>query len=100
MELKQLIGAIDARTAQSFVSATRRLLEVLLVEGQRVSAAQVPGKRDYNTTEIDRGGPASGWLSRDELRAASTEMAEAIAAEKWTEGVMVALRAVKFVGGL
>jgi hypothetical protein len=54
---------------------------------------------DYNTATLPADVPAGGWLSPTELRRTSQELTEAIAAEKWVDGCVCALRALSAIGG-
>ena len=65
-----------------------------------MQAAQPPVARDYNTGELSRTAPPGGWLPHEELREAARRMAEAIAAEKWTEGLLAALKILFVCGGM
>ena len=100
MDLNSILSKIDARTARAFVTAARHLIDALLIEAQSVREAQAPTVRDYATADLPREAPAGGWLSHDELRAAAQRMAEAIAAEKWVDGALFAIRALAAVGAL
>lgn len=103
MDLQKLARAIDARTAQAFVTAARHVIDALLIEGERVAQMQTPGARDYNDESgavLPRGAPAGGWISHAELRDTSKRLAEAIAAERWTEGLLAALKLFSVVGGV
>lgn len=96
--MKAILRKIDAETARAFVGAARHLIDAMLIEGQRVRQSQSPGTIDYDNASFSRSGPAGGWLSDSELRSATQKMSEAIAAEKWTDGVVFALRALSTLG--
>lgn len=100
MDLKTLLTHIDADTARAFVTATRHMIDALLIEGERVHQAQTPDARDYNTADLPRTTPAGGWLTHSELRDTARRLSEAIASEKWTDGVLFAFQALRTVGGL
>lgn len=100
MDLRTLLTRIDAETARAFVTATRHVIDAMLIEGERVQQAQTPGARDYNTADLLRTTPAGGWLTHSALRDAARQLAEAVAAEKWADGVLFALQALRAVGGL
>lgn len=100
MDWIETIRRIDAPTARSFVRAARHLLNAMMIEGQQMRAVQTPGTRDYVTGTLSREAPAGGWLSHEELRNTTQRLNEAIAAEKWVEGVFVALRAVSMLGAI
>lgn len=94
MDLKQMAGLIDAPTAQAFVTATRNMIDALMIEGQRVEQANTPGQRDYATATLDRAAPGGGWLTDAELQNATQRMSAAISAERWVDGVLFALAAL------
>lgn len=94
MDWKSIVGQIDAPTARSFVTATRNVIDALMIEGQRVRQASAPTQRDYASATLDRSAPGGGWQADEELRAAAQRMSEAIAAERWVDGVMFAVAAV------
>ncbi len=98
MSVSQVVQAIDAETARSFVVAARHVIDALLIEGQRVRQTRTPAPRDYASAGLDRSAPGGGWIGDDELRATSQRLTEAIAAEKWTEGVLFAIRALSALG--
>ena len=100
MQLETLISRIDAETARAFVTAARHIIDALLIEAQRIRKTQTPAVRDYSSAELSREAPAGGWLSHDELRGSAQQMAEAIAAEKWLDGALFAIRALAAVGAL
>lgn len=100
MDLRTLVQNIDAATARAFVQAGRHVIDALLIEAQRVRAVQTPAPRDYNAAELPRETPAGGWLGHDELKATARELAEALAAERWVDGVLLTIRALSFVGGV
>jgi len=97
-ELRRVAQALDAGTAQSFVRAARHVLDALAVEGARARDVQTPAPRDYRSAGISRAAPAGGWIGNEELRDAARRIGEAIAAEKWVDGVVFALRALQIVG--
>jgi hypothetical protein len=91
MDLRMLLRSIDAETARAFVSATSHVIDALLFEAARVGEAKSPGTRDYENAGLSRATPAGGWLSHEELRHTTQKMAEALAAEKWADGVAFAI---------
>jgi hypothetical protein len=99
MDIATLVKGIDAATARAFVSAARNVIDALLIEGERVREAQTPAARDYEEAELPRGTPAGGWITHEELRATAQRLAEAMAAEKWTDGLLCALRLILVLGG-
>lgn len=100
MDLKHLLKHIDAPTAQAFVTASRHVIDALLIEAERIEQTRTPPERNYNDATLRRDTPAGGWLSTTELRAATQRMSEALAAEKWTEGAAAAIRALSMIGAL
>jgi hypothetical protein len=100
MDIRNLVRSIDAATARAFVTAARSVIDALMIEGQRVRQTQAPPPRDYAGAALSRETPPGGWISDDELRSASQRMNEAIAAEKWSDGVLFALRALSALGAI
>lgn len=100
MDLKTVVEKLDARTAQAFVTAARHVIDAMLIEGQRVRQTQTPGEVDYASAELSREAAPDGWLSHEELRGTVQKMGEAIAAEKWTDGVLFAIKALSAVGAI
>jgi hypothetical protein len=99
MDLQSIVRKIDTPTAQAFVSAARHVIDALLIEAHRVQAAQTPPPRDYNAAELPRAAAPGGWLTDDELHETARRLAEAIAAEKWVEGFVLALKMLAALGG-
>jgi hypothetical protein len=99
MDLEGVLRKIDVNTARAFVSAARHVIDALLIEGQRMRQAQTPEPRDYNATALPRAGAPGGWLSDEELHGTAQRLAEAIAAEKWTDGLVFALQMMALLGG-
>jgi hypothetical protein len=100
VDWQSLVKGIDGEAARAFVTAARHVIDALLIEADRQRQAQAPPERDYNDTKLSRETAPGGWLSHDELRAAVRRMSEAIAAEKWTDGVVATLRVIALIGGL
>lgn len=98
MDLRTLLNNIDATTARAFVAAARHLIDAMLIETERVRQAQTPAPRAYAEAGLSREAPAGGWLSDDELRRAAQRMTEALAAEKWVDGVVFAVKALSALG--
>ena len=94
MDWKAIVGQIDATTARAFVAATRNVIDAMMIEGQRIRQTAAPSQRDYAAAELDRSAPGGGWLADEELRAATQRMSEAIAAERWADGVLFAVAAI------
>ena len=92
MDLRQLLRNIDAETARAFISAAGHVIDALLFETVRVGEMLTPTERDYENAELSRAAPIGGWLSHEELRQTTQKMAEAIAAEKWADGVTLAIQ--------
>ena len=99
MNLEALVSQIDAGTARAFVTAARHVIDALLIEGQRVAETRTPEPRDYDAAELPRSAPAAGWLSHEELRDTAQRLAEAMAAEKWIDGVVFAVKLFAVLGG-
>lgn len=97
MDLLTLADHIDARTARAFVSAARHVIDAMLIEGERTRQASTPAPRDYASAVLDRSAPGGGWISPSELRSAAQRLSEAVAAEKWTEGFVVAMQLLMMV---
>ena len=98
MDLKTLLRHVDARTARAFITAARHVIDAMLIEAQRIRQTQTPGARDYDAAEISRESAPGGWLSHEELRGTAQKMAEAVAAEKWTDGLVFAIRLFTTLG--
>lgn len=94
MDWKAMVGQIDAATARAFVTATRNVIDAMMIEGQRIRQTAAPSTHDYASAELDRSAPGGGWLTDEELRAATQRMSEAIAAERWADGVLFAVAAI------
>ena len=99
MNIETLVECIDAGTARAFVTAARHVIDALLIEAERVQQTSTPTARDYNAADVPRSTPAGGWLSHEELRGTAQRLAEAMAAEKWTDGVICAARLFRALGG-
>jgi hypothetical protein len=99
MEWTTLARNIDANTARAFVQAARHLIDAMLIEGRRIEQTHTPRPRDYSAATLSREAPAGGWLSDAELHETTRRFAEAVAAEKWTDGVVFALRVFALLGG-
>jgi hypothetical protein len=100
MEWQSLVKNIDGETARAFVTAARHIIDALMVEAERVRETRGPGGRNYNADGLPRASAPGGWLPHDELRATARRMAEAIAAEKWIDGVVATLQVLALFGGL
>lgn len=98
MKLEQIAGRIDADTARAFVEAARHVIDAMLIEAERVQQTQTPGRRDYAAAGLDASTPGGGWISHAELRAAAQRVGEAVAAEKWSEGFVAAVKLLALVG--
>jgi hypothetical protein len=92
MDLQKLLQNIDADTARAFVSAASHVIDALLFETARVGETFTPATRDYENATLPRTTPAGGWISHEELRQTTQRIAEAIAAEKWADGVALAIQ--------
>jgi hypothetical protein len=100
MDWSKVLERLDPAAVTEFVRAGRLVVQAALYESERVRATHTPGAVDYNHGELSRSAPAGGWLSQDELRAEVTKLSEAIAAEKWTDGMLVMLRLLRGLGGV
>lgn len=100
MDWRMIIDRLDAQTARAFVSAARHVIDAMLIEAEQVKQAHTPAARDYENASLSREAPAGGWISDSELRQATQRMSEAIAAEKWTDGVVFAIKALSALGGV
>lgn len=98
MDLKELLQHVDGETARAFVGAARRVIDAMLIEAEHIRAAQPPAARAYDEARLSRAAPAGGWLSHDELRGAARRLGEALAAEKWTDGLVCAVRLFGLLG--
>lgn len=100
MDWREVVRGIDAETARAFVTAACRVIDAMLLETHRRQAVRTPEPRDYEGAALTRDTDPGGWLAHDELRATAQRLAEAVAAEKWTEGLLAALTALRCVGGM
>ncbi len=99
MTLNSALQQVDAGTAQAFVRAARHVIDAMMIEAQRVHQAQAPGARDYLGGDLSREAAAGGWISHEELRSTTQKLSEAIAAEKWIDGLLTAVRLIALLGG-
>ena len=99
MDLRKLLQNIDAETARAFVSAASHVIDALLFETARAGEALTPTARDYENAALPRTTPVGGWVSHEELRQTTQKMAEAIAAEKWADGVVLAIQVLTRCAG-
>lgn len=97
MNLAALAARLDAETARVFVRAAWHVIEAMLIEAEHVRQTQTPREKDYGTARLDRSAPAGGWISHDELRSTARRLSEAIAAEKWVEGFVLAMQLLLLV---
>jgi len=100
MDWRDVVRGIDAETARAFVTAACRVIDAMLIETQRRQALRTPEPRDYEQAELRRDTAGGGWLAHDELRQTVQRLAETVAAEKWTEGLLAALAALRCLGGV
>jgi hypothetical protein len=98
MDVSSIVRSIDQDTARALVMAARRVIDALLIEGERIRQTQTPAPHDYNAAGLPRATAGGGWLSHEELRDTARRMAEAIAAEKWTDGLITALKLLGALG--
>lgn len=99
MDVQTLVRNIDAQTARAFVEAARHVIDALLIEAERVGQTQTPDVTDYEHASLSRETPAGGWLSHAELRDTARRLSEAVAAEKWIDGLTCALKLLSALGG-
>lgn len=99
MDIVTLIQRLDVENARAFVTAVRNVVDALLIEAQQLEQQQTPEKVDYRTAELPREAPAEGWLTTGELRNTVQKLSEAIAVEKWMDGVRFALQTLSKIGG-
>lgn len=99
MDLGNLLKQIDMQTARAFVSAARNVIDALLIEAERVGETQTPVARDYTAAGLPREAPPGGWLSHEELRDTARRLAEAVATEKWIDGLVCAVQLFSVMGG-
>jgi len=99
MDLRSLLQQIDAETARAFIGAARHVLDALLLETARAAEESTPAERDYESAALPRGTPPGGWLSHAELRRTTRAIAEAVAAEKWVEGMACTIQLLSRFAG-
>ncbi|TWT45608.1 hypothetical protein RAS1_20360 [Phycisphaerae bacterium RAS1] len=100
MNWLEIARRLDPDAARAFVTAAANVIDAMLIEAERIEQTQTPGTRDYNAANLSRAAPSGGWISQIELRATARKMSEAIAAEKWVEGVVFAVKALAAVGAV
>ena len=98
MSLQQILNSIDVNVAREFVKAAKKVIDAMLLETARATTEPPPGVKNYDTAGFSREAPAGGWISDGELRRTTQLMSEAIAAEKWTDGVLLAVRVLAGIG--
>ena len=98
MQLEAILKQIDAGTAKAFVQAARHVIDAMLIEGQRVAQARGPRQRDYNEAPVEATTPAGGWISDSEIHETARRLSEAMAAEKWIDGMVFAVRLMSQLG--
>ena len=92
MNLTEVLKRIDQSTARAFVEAARHVIDALLIEAARIEQTRTPDEVDYRNAELSRRTPPGGWLADGELRRTAQRMAEALAAEKYTDGMTFAIQ--------
>lgn len=100
MDLERVLRSIDAETARAFVVASRHVIDALMIEAARIQQTKAPIVVDYESATLRRDAPGGGWIGDDELRATTQRMSEAIAAERWIDGALFAIRALSALGAL
>lgn len=98
MTLKSALAQIDAGAARAFVQAARNVIDAMLIEHRRVAQANPPAPRDYNDADVEAGAAPGGWISDAELHDTTRRLAEAVAAEKWADGALLAIRLLARLG--
>ncbi len=99
MTITDVVKRIDLDAARAFVHAARNVIDALLIEAEQVREVQTPVGRDYNQAGLPRDTAPGGWLSQEEIRRTAQQLAEAVAAEKWCDGVLFTLRLLQMLGG-
>jgi hypothetical protein len=95
MTQERLAALFSSMTPEKIKGFVEGVLEILKIVGDQAAIATAdatPGARDYRTAEFDRSAPAGGWMLPAEVKERSRLMAEAIAAEKWEEAAILALK--------
>lgn len=99
MDWLNALRQITPETARTFVEAARNVVDALLIDSQQVRELQTPPPMDYTTAGLSREAPPGGWISDAQLQRTLQCMNEAIAAEKWLDGMLFAVRALSRLGG-
>jgi hypothetical protein len=100
MDIASLAKQIEPETARAFVSAARHVIDAAMLEAERVNRAMTPPARDYASSTLDRSTPAGGWITPEELREAARQVGEAMADERWNEGIGAVLKSLALIWGL
>ncbi len=100
MDMTTLAERMTPQAARAFVSAARHVIDAMVIESERVRQAQGPGRTDYNAAGLSHDTPGGGWISVEELRDSSRRLAESIAAERWTDGFLVAVKLIAALGAV
>ena len=99
-QLNAILPKLTPQVMQNFVHAARTFIDSVAVEAAAVAAKETPGATDYRTANHDRSPPTGGWIDFDEVRQKSKQMTEAIAAEKFADGVITTLQALALFGAI
>lgn len=99
MSIEEIVKKIDVNAARAFVHAARNVIDALLLETEAVRSVQTPAARDYSQAQLPRDAAPGGWLSHEEIRNTAQRLAEAVAAEKWCDGVLFTLQLLAMLGG-
>lgn len=99
MSIEEIVKKIDVDAARAFVHAARNVIDALLLETEEVRSVQTPAARDYNQAQLPRDTAPGGWLSHEEICNTAQRLAEAVAAEKWCDGVLFTLQLLQTLGG-
>jgi hypothetical protein len=100
MNLTALLSSVRPETARAFVTATWSVIQAVRAELDESAQRRTPAGRDYRERSLSRTAPAGGWLTDEELCKTAEALAEAIAAEKWTDGLITALKLLSALGGV
>jgi hypothetical protein len=100
MDWSKLMERMDPAVVTQFVRAGRHVIQAMLYESERMRATQTPGEVDYNEAALARAAPERGWLTHDELRTGAMKLDEAVAAERWLDGMRLTLGLLRGLGGV
>lgn len=95
---KDQISSLPPSKLAAVVHAVRDVIDTL-ADNRSSYANTAPQGTEYDTADHDASAPVGGWLSVDELRERSRQMTEAIAAEKFVQGFLMAVQLMAMFGG-